>query len=478
MAAKSLEETILESLVANEEYSRKVLPYLKKEYFEDESNKLLYGSVWDFINKYNSLPAKSAIELELRNKNNLKQAQLDEAVTRLNSFSDTPDKNLTSWLIDKTENWCQERALFNAIYDSIKIIDGSGPKKYTKSAIPQLLSDALAVSFDSDLGHDYLNDSDERYSMINADVPRLPCDITMLNKVMHGGVARKTLNLIGAGVNIGKTLNLCHLASAYALAGFKVVYFSLEMAQEEIAKRIDANLQDVDINGLRGMTKPAWDAKMTQVRKMAKGNIIIKEYPTRGASVVQFRSFLRELKIKKNFIPDVIMIDYIGICASSILKLGGTINTNTYQGSIGAEIRALAKETNSAIWSAQQLNREGFTSSDPDLNNTADSWDLAGIADFYMMLTQSEELAKLNQFQVIQVKSRYGDKNFHKRFVIGVDKTRMRLYDVSSSAQTLGSTTNGKVSAMGGTNSPKTAGHTRSGTSNNKAKGKFNDFKL
>ena len=264
------------------------------------------------------------------------------------------------------------------------------------------------------------------------------------------------------------------------------MYFSLEMAQEEIAKRIDANLLDVDINKIRGMARVDWDSKVAKIKKIAKGNIVIKEYPTRGASVVQFKSFLRELKIKKNFIPDIILIDYIGICAAASMKLGGTINTNTYQGQIAAEIRALAKEYDAAIWSAQQLNRAGFASSDPDLDNTADSWDIAGIADFYLMITQSEDLAKLNQYQAIQVKSRYGDKNRNKRFIVGVDKDHMRLYDVSPSAQSL--TKGGNNGTKNQTNaatrgSSHKASEPGNGDSNQhvfqgRKKGKFNDFKL
>lgn len=489
----TLEEMILENLIANEDYSRKVLPFLKPEYFEDEANKLLFGAAREFISTYNILPSKQTLELEIKKKNNLKQAMLDETLKRSEGLSDTPDKTKTQWMMDQTEQWCQERALFNAIYESIKIIDGSGKKTQTRTAIPQILSDALAVSFDSELGHDYLNDTDFRYEFINSDIPRIPCDLHYYNLVMGGGVARKTLNLIGGGVNVGKTLHLCHLASAYALAGYKVVYFSLEMAQEEIAKRIDANLLDIDINKLRGTSKPDWDNKVAKLKKTAKGNIVIKEYPTRGASVVQFKAFLRELKIKKNFTPDIICIDYIGICAAASMKLGGTINTNTYQGQIGSEIRALAKEYNAAIWSAQQLNREGFTSSDPDLNNTADSWDLAGIADFYLMITQSEELAKLNQYQAIQVKSRYGDKNRHKRFVVGVDKDHMRLYDVNAAAQTLSSHKGNQQGGTKNTTSTDRKSHSSQkvdsgdGNSNQSphvfqgkqnSRGKFNDFKL
>lgn len=489
----TLEEMILENLIANEDYSRKVLPFLKPEYFEDEANKLLFGAAREFINTYNMLPSKQTLELEIKKKNNLKQAMLEDTIKRMEGLDDTPDKTKTPWMMDKTEHWCQERALFNAIYESIKIIDGSGKTKtQPKTAIPQILSDALAVSFDSELGHDYLNDTDFRYEFINSDIPRIPCDLHYYNLVMGGGVARKTLNLIGGGVNVGKTLHLCHLASAYALAGFKVVYFSLEMAQEEIAKRIDANLLDIDINKLRGTSKHDWDNKVAKLKKTAKGNIVIKEYPTRGASVVQFKAFLRELKIKKNFTPDIICIDYIGICAAASMKLGGTINTNTYQGQIGSEIRALAKEYNAAIWSAQQLNREGFTSSDPDLNNTADSWDLAGIADFYLMITQSEELAKLNQYQAIQVKSRYGDKNRHKRFVVGVDKDHMRLYDVNPAAQSLshkGNQHNGGTTTQKTNSSPsgrQTGNDMGPGNDNSRHvfqgkqgnKGKFNDFKL
>jgi replicative DNA helicase len=485
---------ILENLIANEDYSRKVLPFLKPEYFEDEANKLLFGAAREFINTYNILPSKQTLELEIKKKNNLKQAMLEDTTKRMAGLSDTPDLSKTPWMMDKTEQWCQERALFNAIYESIKIIDGTGKKTQTKTAIPQILSDALAVSFDSELGHDYVNDTDARYEFINSDVPRIPIDLHYYNLVMGGGVARKTLNLIGGGVNVGKTLHLCHFAAAYALAGYKVVYFTLEMAQEEIAKRIDANLLDIDINKLRGTSKAEWDSKVVRMKKTAKGNVVIKEYPTRGASVVQFKAFLRELKIKKNFVPDIICIDYIGICAAASMKLGGTINTNTYQGQIGAEIRALAKEYDAAIWSAQQLNREGFTSSDPDLNNTADSWDLAGIADFYLMITQSEELAKLNQYQAIQVKSRYGDKNRHKRFIVGVDKDHMRLYDVNPAAQTLthkgnqqsGGTKNQTLSDRKsntgqkmdtGNGSDKQSSHVFQGKQNSN-RGKFNDFKL
>jgi len=366
----------------------------------------------------------------------------------LASLSDAPDRTKTAWLIDKTEVWCQERAIFLAIHESIKIMDGKS--KSPKTAIPQILSDALAVGFDSYLGHDWLNDADKRYDFINSSVPRMPCDLEYYNLVMGGGVPRKTLNLIGGGVNVGKTLQLCHLACAYALLGYKVVYFTLEMAEEEIAKRFDANLLDYNINKLKDVTKRDWSTKIDKIKARAKGNIIVKEYPTRAASAIQFQAFLRELKIKKNFVPDIVMIDYLGICASSKVKLGGTINTNTYQGYVASEIRAMAINLNIAVWSAQQLNRTGFGSSDPDMDNTADSWDIAGIADFYIMVTQSEELAKLNQFQVKQVKSRYGDKNRHKRFVIGVDKDHMRLYDVAASAQTL------VQSAMGNKNASST----------------------
>jgi replicative DNA helicase len=497
----TLEEMILENLIANEEYSRKIVPFLKPEYFEEEHNKLVFQTVHEFIDKYNVLPPLSSLEYELKNALGTRQQTLDACLKTLHSFSLGIDHSRTSWLIDKTEQWVQERAIFLAIHESIKIMDGKS--KSPKTAIPQLLSDALAVGFDSNLGHDFLNDSDHRYEFINSNVPRMPCDLYYYNLIMGGGVPRKTLNLIGGGVNVGKTLQLCHLACAYALLGYKVVYFTLEMAEEEIAKRFDANLLDYDINKLKDIPKAEWDSKITKIKQRAKGNIIIKEYPTRAATAIQFRAFLRELKIKKNFVPDIVMIDYLGICASSKIKLGGSVNTNTYQGHVASEIRAMAIEMNIAIWSAQQLNRTGFSSSDPDMDNTADSWDIAGIADFYIMVTQSEDLAKLNQYQVKQVKSRYGDKNRNKRFVIGVDKDHMRLYDVAASAQTLtnasgGRNTNAQASSPTKTShldEQKRQGRNSSGSNaeihatehgripssignNSRSKGKFNDFKL
>lgn len=486
----TLEEMILENLIANEEYSRKIIPFLKPEYFEEEQNRLVFQTVYEFIDKYNALPPISSIEFELKNSLGTKQPVLELCIKTLNSFvGNKVDQTKTQWMIDKTEQWVQERAVFLAIHESIKIMDGKS--KSPKTAIPQILSDALAIGFDTNLGHDFLNDADHRYEFINSSVPRMPCDLYYYNLVMGGGVPRKTLNLIGGGVNVGKTLQLCHLACSYALLGYKVVYFTLEMAEEEIAKRFDANLLDYDINKLKDIPKAEWDSKLVKIKQRAKGNIIIKEFPTRSASAIQFRAFLRELKIKKNFVPDIVMIDYLGICASSKVKLGGSVNTNTYQGYVASEIRAMAIELNIAIWSAQQLNRAGFGSSDPDMDNTADSWDIAGIADFYIMVTQSEDLAKLNQYQVKQVKSRYGDKNRNKRFVIGVDKDHMRLYDVAASAQTLtGGKNNGPQSStafkMGGREKNE-SGSNLGGSSpslrnadenKSRQRGKFNDFKL
>lgn len=435
----NLEEIILENLICNEDFTRSVIPFIKKTYFEDETNKFLFQKIQEFFTKYNALPPKASLEIEIRNTNNISQSLADTAISRVSGFFDSskqkPGGEDLRWLRDKAEKWCQERALYLAIYDSIQIIDGK--KKISKNSIPQLLTDALAVAFDSDLGHDYTEDSDKRFDFLHSDVPRIPLDLEMYNSITRNGAARKTLNIIGAGVNVGKTLHLCHFTCAYALQGYKVLYISLEMAQEEISSRLDANLMDIDIDKIPDMSKEEWDSKIAKIRKKARGNIIIKEYPTKQASSVQFRAFLRELKIKKNFTPDVICVDYLGICSAASLKLGGSINTNTYQGQIAAELRALAKEYNVVIWTAQQLNRTGFASSDPDMDNVADSFDVPGIADFYLMVTQSEELAKLNQYQVKQVKSRYGDKNKNRRFVIGVDKMKMRLYDTSASSQTL-----------------------------------------
>lgn len=441
-----LEEMILENLIANEDYSRKVLPFLKEEYFESDYNRTLFLVIENFILKYNALPPKKSIEMDLSTTKGLSQNVVDNCLKTLVALSDTPNLNQTQWLSDNTEKWCQERAIYLAISKSIQIMDGRNNKD-PKTSIPSILSDALAVGFSTDLGHDYIENATDRYDFIHSDIPRIPCDLDMINKITGGGIARKTLNILGAGINVGKSLSLCHLATAYSLAGYKVVYFTLEMSQEEIAKRLDANLMDHDLNNLKGITKVDWDGKIARIKAKSKGNIIIKEYPTKNASVLQFRAFLRELKIKKNFVPDVVIFDYLGICSAAKLKLGGSVNTNTYQGTIAAEMRALMIENNMAGWTAQQLNRTGFSSSDPDLDNVADSFDVPGIADLYLMITEGEELAKLNQYQVIQVKSRYGDKNKNKRFVIGVEKIKMRLYDVAASAQTL------IKGALGGNNS-------------------------
>lgn len=465
----TLEEMVLENLIGNEEFTRSVLPFLKKTYFEDDTNKFLFQKIQEFVTKYNVLPPKNSMELEIRNTQNVSQTMVDNSINRIASLYENiknGNKEDIKWLKDKTEKWCQERALYLAIFDSIQIIDGK--KKQHKNAIPQLLTDALAVAFDSDLGHDYTEDSDKRYDFLHSDVPRIPLDLEMYNSITKNGAARKTLNIIGAGVNVGKTLHLCHFTCAYALQGYKVLYISLEMAQEEISSRLDANLMDVEIDKIANMSKEEWNEKINRIRKKARGNIIIKEYPTKQASIVQFRAFLRELKIKKNFVPDVICVDYLGICSAASLKLGGSINTNTYQGQIAAELRALAKEYNIVIWTAQQLNRTGFASSDPDMDNVADSFDVPGIADFYLMVTQSEELAKLNQYQVKQVKSRYGDKNKNRRFVIGVDKSKMRLYDTSASSQTL----------ITGSSSTSSSATNNSWAKKNKSDNKFSRIKV
>ena len=488
----TLEEMILENLIANEDFARKALPFLKKNYFQEECDKILFTTVQGFITKYGMLPPVRTIELEIDQLPNTRQELITESIAKLKTFSTTPNKNQTQWMLDQSEKWCQERAIFLAIGESVNIMDGRS--KNPKTAIPQMLSDALAVAFDSDLGHDYTEDADARYNYIHSDIPRIPLDIELYNIITRNGVARKTLNIIGAGINVGKTLHLCHFAAAYALAGYKVLYITLEMSQEEIAARLDANMMDVELDKIIGLSKQDWDSRIQKIQKKAKGNIVIKEYPTKQASIIQFESFLRELKIKKNFVPDIICVDYLGICSSASLKLGGAINTNTYQGSIAAELRAMAIKNKIAVWTAQQLNRTGFASTDPDMDDVADAFDVPGIADFYLMVTETDELAKLSQYQVKQVKSRYGDKNKHRRFVIGVDKAKQRLFDVSSSAQTLSGGSNGSVSNVHGRgnqkNSPSqqsagsktnafTAGRGRNGTTHNgKNDDKFSRFKV
>jgi len=431
-----LEQTIIKSLIYNDEYLRKVLPFIKEEYFNDKTEKELFKEITSFTTIYNSLPSIESLIISIKEKTYL----TDEEVKNSESYLEEIEKNKESssdlkWLIDKTEKFCQEKAIYNAVLDSISILDGKD-KNHDKGAIPKILSDALSVTFDNSVGHDYLQDSDERYDFYHRKEERIPFDLEFFNKITKGGLPKKTLNIALAGTGVGKSLFMCHVAAGAVTMGYNVLYITLEMAEEKIAERIDANLLNVKLDDLFLLPKEVYDSKIEKIKNKTKGKLIIKEYPTATASAIHFRSLLNELKIKRNFSPDIIFIDYLNICTSSRIKAGANINSYTYVKSIAEELRGLAVEFNVPIASATQTTRSGFTSSDPGLEDTSESFGLPATADLMFALITSEELDELNQIMVKQLKNRYADPSHYKRFTIGIDKSKMKLYDIEQSAQT------------------------------------------
>ena len=433
-----IEQTILKNLIFNEDYSRKVLPFVKPDYFSDRTERLIYREVNDFILKYNALPSFESLVISVKDKNGLQEQEVKNYVDYLGEIN--KDKSETSkldWLLDQTEKFCQEKAIYNAVLDSIQILDGKDKSGHDKGAIPQILSDALAVTFDTNVGHDYLQDSDSRYDFYHRKEERIPFDLDYFNKITKGGLPAKTLNIALAGTGVGKSLFMCHVAAGAMVQGKNVLYITMEMAEEKIAERIDANLLNVNLDDLMQLPKDIYDKKVARVKDMCTGKLIIKEYPTASASVTHFRSLLNELHLKRNFLPDIIFIDYLNICSSSRLKVGSNVNSYTYVKSIAEEIRGLAVEFNVPIVSATQTTRSGFTSSDPGLEDTSESFGLPATADLMFALVSSEELEALGQIMVKQLKNRYSDPTSYKRFVLGVDRAKMKLYDVEQSAQSL-----------------------------------------
>ena len=433
-----IETTILKNLIYNEDYSRKVLPFVKPDYFSDRTERLIYKEVNEFILKYNELPSYESLVISVKEKNGLQEQEVKNYVDYLSEIN--KDKSETSkmdWLLDQTEKFCQEKAIYNAVLDSIQILDGKDKHGHDKGAIPQILSDALAVTFDTNVGHDYLQDSDSRYDFYHRKEERIPFDLDYFNKITKGGLPAKTLNIALAGTGVGKSLFMCHVAAGAMVQGKNVLYITMEMAEEKIAERIDANLLNVNLDDLMQLPKDIYDKKVARVKEMCTGKLIIKEYPTAAASVTHFRSLLNELNLKRNFIPDIIFIDYLNICSSSRLKVGSNVNTYTYVKSIAEEIRGLAVEFSVPIVSATQTTRSGFTSSDPGLEDTSESFGLPATADLMFALVASEELEALGQIMVKQLKNRYSDPTSYKRFVLGVDRAKMKLYDVEQSAQDL-----------------------------------------
>jgi len=428
-----IENTILASLFFKEEYTRKVLPFIKEEYFGNRVEQLLFGEVFKFVEKYNNLPTKNAIEIELNSRRDINEEELQHIKDYIVAIEDSDTD--TQWLLETTEKFCKDRAVHNAVLEGIKILDNKD-KKQTPEAIPHILSEALAVSFDKSVGHDYIEDAESRFKYYHTKEKRYQFDLDYMNRITKGGVPSKTLNIALAGTGVGKSLFMCHVASSYLLQGLNVLYITLEMAEERIAERIDANLLDVTMEDLHDMPKQLYDGKIKKVREKTQGQLIIKEYPTASAHSGHFKSLINELALKKSFRPDVIFIDYLNICASARFK-GGNISSYFYIKAIAEELRGLAVEADVPIFSATQTTRTGFVSTDLGLEDTSESFGLPATADFMFALMSNEELEQLGQMKVKQLKNRYNDPSVNRAFIIGVDRSKMRLYDVEQKAQNI-----------------------------------------
>ena len=430
-----LEQTILKNLIYNEDYIRKVVPFIRADYFSDNTEKLIFKEVVEFINKYKNPPTHEALVINFTEKKTLTESEVSGAIELLKEINQAKDEPTeTQWLIEQTEKFCQDKAIYNAIMESVSILDNRVQNK-AKGEIPKLLSDALGVSFDKNVGHDYIQDSDARYESYHAVESRVRFDLDLFNKITKGGLPNKTLNIILAGTGVGKSLFMCHQAAAAVSQGLNVLYITMEMAEEKIAERIDANLLNVSLNELHTMTKNDYERKFETLKNKTQGKLIIKEYPTAAASVLHFRALLNELQLKKSFKPQIIFVDYLNICCSARIKPGGNVNTYSYIKSIAEELRGLAVEAEVPIVSATQTTRSGFSNSDPGLEDTSESFGLPATADFMFALISNEELDSLNQILVKQLKNRYSDPSYYKRFVIGIDRSKMKLYDAEPSAQ-------------------------------------------
>jgi replicative DNA helicase len=427
-----LELTILRNLVFNEEYARKVIPFIQPEYYEQRVEKVVFEEIVEFIVKYGSSITIEALNIEIDNRRDLTESENKEIVELLSKLTDSPVDN--QWILDTTEKWCRDRAIYLALMESIHIADGKDDKK-GRDAIPSILSDALAVSFDNNIGHDYLQNYEERYEFYHRKEDKIEFDLEYFNKITKGGLPNKTLNIALAGTGVGKSLFMCHVASSALLQNRNVLYITLEMAEERIAERIDANLLNVPIQQLIDLPRSAFENKVNGIAKKTRGSLVIKEYPTASAHSGHFKALLNELALKKSFRPDIIFIDYLNICSSSRFKSGSNINSYTLVKSIAEELRGLAVEFNVPIMSATQTTRSGFGSSDVELTDTSESFGLPATADLMFALISTEELEQLGQIMVKQLKNRYNDPTIFKRFVVGIDRAKMRLYDVEQSAQ-------------------------------------------
>jgi len=427
-----LETTILKNLIHNESYMRKVIPFLKDQYFSDEKDRVVFNAINEFIAKYNKPPTVEALTITLQN-SNLVEGTFKEAI-ELTATLRVHEVNEESWLVDETEKFCKDKAVYNAILQSISILEGND-KKHTKDGIPSLLQEALGVCFDTSVGHDYFDDSESRYDFYHRIESRIPFDLDLFNKITQGGLPNKTLNIALAGTGVGKSLFMCHVAASCIAKGKNVLYITLEMAEERIAERIDSNLLSIDIDQLKDLSKSMFENRMKKLSDRTHGKLIIKEYPTASAHVGHFKGLLNELALKRSFKPDIIFVDYLNICASSRFKPGGSVNSYTYVKAIAEELRGLAVEFNLPIVSATQTTRSGYSNTDVELTDTSESFGLPATADFMFALISTEELEQLNQIMVKQLKNRYNDPTFYKRFMIGIDRAKMKLFDLESSAQ-------------------------------------------
>lgn len=428
-----IEETILRNLLCNEQYYRKVVPFIKADYFQEYNEKILFEEIADFAAKYDKVPTKEVLTINLQNRGDLTEETFKDTLSGLNSLSD--EWVDYDWLCDSTEKWCQDRAIYNALMQSIKIADG-GDKKLDKGSIPSILQDALAVSFDEHIGHDYIEQADDRYEFYHRKEEKIPFDLEKFNYITKGGLPNKTLNIALAGTGVGKSLFMCHMAGSALSQGYNVLYITCEMAEEKIAERIDANLLNVSVKDIVDIPEVLFRSKVQEISKKTQGKLIIKEYPTASAHAGHFRALLNDLQLKKDFKPDLIFVDYLNICASVRYK-GAIVNSYTYVKAIAEELRGLAVETNLPIISATQTTRAGFGNSDPDLTDTSESFGLPATADFMFALISTEELEEQGRIMVKQLKNRYNDPTASKKFMLGIDRSKMRLYDVAEDSSIL-----------------------------------------
>ena len=428
-----IEETILRNLICNEQYYRKVVPFIKADYFQEYNEKILFEEIADFAAKYDKVPTKEVLTINLQSRGDLTEETFKDTLSGLNSLSD--DWVDYDWLLDATEKWCQDKAIYNALMQSIKIADG-GDKKLDKGSIPSILQDALAVSFDEHIGHDYIEQADDRYEFYHRKEEKIPFDLEKFNYITKGGLPNKTLNIALAGTGVGKSLFMCHMAGSALSQGYNVLYITCEMAEEKIAERIDANLLNVSVKDIIDIPEVLFRSKVQEISKKTQGKLIIKEYPTASAHAGHFRALLNDLQLKKDFKPDLIFVDYLNICASVRYK-GAIVNSYTYVKAIAEELRGLAVETNLPIISATQTTRAGFGNSDPDLTDTSESFGLPATADFMFALISTEELEQQGRILVKQLKNRYNDPTASKKFMLGIDRSKMRLYDVAEDSSIL-----------------------------------------